>query len=144
MKSYDIAIILWDGVAAEVAREGVKILEASADKYGFGVKTEYFDWGCDYYLKHGEMMPADSLDRLRAFSAIFLGCIGDANKVPDHISLTLLLRIRKGFDQYVNPRPIKLYPGVETPIQTATPKTVDLGVIRENTEGEYSGLGGFF
>lgn len=144
MKSYDVAVIPGDGVGKEVARESVKILNAVADKHGFKVKTEYFDWGCGYYLEHGEMMPEDILDILKDFDAIFLGCIGDASKVPDHISLTLLLRIRKGFDQYVNLRPIKLYPGVETPVRKATPEAVDMVVIRENTEGEYSSVGGFF
>jgi tartrate dehydrogenase/decarboxylase/D-malate dehydrogenase len=143
-KFYNIAMIPGDGVGGEVSEEAVKILHAVADKYSFGVNTQYFDWGCDYYLKHCEMMPEDSLNTLKDFDAIFLGCIGDANKVPDHISLTLLLKIRKGFDQYVNLRPIKLYPGVETPIKTARPDTVDLVVVRENTEGEYSAIGGFF
>lgn len=143
-KFHNIAMIPGDGVGVEVSKEAVKILHAVADKYSFGVNTQYFDWGCDYYLKHREMMPEDSLNTLKDFDAIFLGCIGDANKVPDHISLTLLLKIRKGFDQYVNLRPIKLYPGVETPIKTARPDTVDLVVIRENTEGEYSTMGGFF
>lgn len=144
MKSYHIAIIPGDGVGVEVAGEGAKILDAAAEKYGFTVHTEYFPWGCNYYLKYGEMMPEEVLDILKNFDAIFLGCIGDANKVPDHISLTLLLKIRKGFDQYVNLRPIKLYPGITTPIKTATPETVDMMVIRENTEGEYSGIGGLF
>jgi tartrate dehydrogenase/decarboxylase/D-malate dehydrogenase len=144
MKSYHIAVIPGDGVGKEIAREAGKIMDAVADKYGFTVTTESFGWGCDYYLKHGTMMPADILDILRGFDAIFLGCIGDANKVPDHVSLTLLLSIRKGFDQYVNLRPIRLYPGVETPVKTATPDTVDMIVIRENTEGEYSGVGGLF
>src|SRR5688572_29083872 len=90
------------------------------------------------------MMPEVVLDTLAQFVSIFLGCIVDANKVPDHVSLTMLLAIRKGFDQYVNLRPIKLYPGVETPIRTATPETVDMLVIREDTEGEYAGNGGFF
>lgn len=144
MSSYRIAVIPGDGVGNEVAREAIKILTASADKHGFQVETESFDWGCDFYLKSGVMMPEDGLEILKAFDAVFLGCIGDANKVPDDISLTLLLRIRKGFDQYVNLRPIKLYPGVESPIKTATPGTVDLVAIRENTEGEYAGTGGFF
>jgi tartrate dehydrogenase/decarboxylase/D-malate dehydrogenase len=144
MKTYDIAVIPGDGVGSEVAAEAVKILNALVDKYGLAVKTETFDWGCDYYLKHGEMMPDDALDRLKGFDAIFLGCIGDAAKVPDHTSLTLLLTLRQGFDQYVNLRPIKLYPGVETPLKRATPETVDLIVVRENTEGEYSASGGFF
>ena len=144
MKSYNIAVIPGDGIGREVTNEAIKILNALSEKHGFKVKTEDFDWGCDYYLKHGEMMPENILDTLKGFDAIYLGCIGDANKVPDHISLTLLLKIRKGFDQYVNLRPIKLYPGIETPIKTATPETIDLVVIRENTEGEYAGVGGFF
>ena len=144
MKSYDIAVIPGDGVGNEVAAEALKILGAVADRYDFAIKTVSFDWGCDYYLKHGEMMPKDVLDTLRDFDAIFLGCIGDANKVPDHVSLTLLLTIRKGFDQYANVRPIVLYPGVESLLKKATPDTIDMVVIRENTEGEYSGVGGFF
>jgi isocitrate/isopropylmalate dehydrogenase len=103
-----------------------------------------FDWSCDRYLELGEMMPGDALETLGVFDSIFLGCIGDAAKVPDDVSLMMLLAIRKGFDQYVNLRPIKLYPGVATPIRTATPETVDILVIRENTEGEYSHNGGFF
>lgn len=144
MKSYDVAVIPGDGVGEEVAAESIKILNAAADKYGFGVKIETFDWGCDYYLKHTSMMPHDALATLKSFDAIFLGCVGDANKVPDHISLTLLLAIRKGFDQYVNLRPIRLYPGVESLVKTASPETVDMIVVRENTEGEYSAAGGFF
>ena len=89
MKSYDVAVIPGDGVGKEVAREAVKILRAVADKYGFTIKTEPYDWGCDYYLKHGEMGPGNMLDILKPFDAIFLGCIGDASKVPDHISLMI-------------------------------------------------------
>ena len=144
MKNYSIAVIPGDGIGKEVSIEAVKILKAVSEKHGFGVKTESFDWSCGYYLKHGEMGPENILDILKGFDAIFLGCIGDANKVPDHISLTLLLKIRKGFDQYVNLRPVRLYPGVETPVKSATPENLDLVVIRENTEGEYAGAGGFF
>ena len=144
MKSYDIAVIPGDGVGKEIAAEALKILDAVADKYSFNVKTETFGWGCDHYLKHGQMMPENALDNLKDFDAIFLGCVGDINKVPDHISLTLILTIRRGFDQYVNLRPIKLYPGIDTPIKSAAPETVDMVVVRENTEGEYSASGGFF
>jgi tartrate dehydrogenase/decarboxylase/D-malate dehydrogenase len=144
MKPYDIAVIPGDGVGMEVSGEAIKILSVLADKYGFGVKTETFEWGCDYYLKHSQMMPDDVLVTLKDFDAIFLGCIGDAGKVPDHISLTLLLTIRKGFEQYVNLRPIKLYPGVDTSLKNASPETVDMVVVRENTEGEYSATGGFY
>ena len=144
MKSYDIAIIPGDGVGREVANEAAKILDAVAQKFGFAVRTETFDWGCDYYLKNGQMMPDDMLTTLKDFDALFLGCVGDINKVPDHISLMLILTIRKAFDQYVNLRPIKLYPGIYTPIKGATPETIDMVVVRENTEGEYSATGGFF
>jgi tartrate dehydrogenase/decarboxylase/D-malate dehydrogenase len=144
MASYDIAVIPGDGVGNEVAAEAVKNLKGAADKYGFKVAITDFDWGGDYYLRTGEMMPADALEQLKGVDAIFLGCIGDAAKVPDHISLKLLLHIRKGFDQYVNLRPIRLYPGVETPIKTASAETIDMIVVRENTEGEYSAMGGIF
>ena len=143
-KSYNIAVIPGDGVGNEIAREALKILNATGEKYGFGLHFDHFDWGCDYYLKNGIMNPDNMLDILKDFDAIYLGCIGDANKVPDHISLRLLLDIRKGFEQYVNLRPIKLYPGVHTPVKTATPENLDMLVVRENTEGEYSAAGGFF
>ena len=144
MNHYNIAIIPGDGVGAEISEVATSMLEAAANKFAFKAEHETFDWGCDYYLKHGQMGPDGLLDTLKGFDSIFLGCIGDAGKVPDHISLTILLQIRKGFDQYVNLRPIQLYPGVDTPIRTATPETVNMVVIRENTEGEYSANGGFF
>ncbi len=144
MKSHRIALIPGDGVGVEITEEAVRVLDAASDIHGFDVSTEGFDWSCDRYLETGSMMPEDALEVLSGFDSIFLGCIGDANKVEDHISLQMLLAIRKGFDQYVNLRPIKLYPGVSSPIATATPETVDILVIRENTEGEYSGVGGFF
>jgi tartrate dehydrogenase/decarboxylase/D-malate dehydrogenase len=144
MKHYNIANIPGDGVGTEVAREALKVFDAAGQKFGFKASYENHDWGCDYFLKHGEMNPANMLETLTGSDAIFLGCIGDASKVPDHVSLQLLLKIRKGFDQYVNLRPINLYPGVHSPISTATPESVDFIVVRENTEGEYSSMGGFF
>jgi len=144
MNNYNIAVIPGDGVGTEVSAEATRMLQAAADKFAFKTEFENFDWGCDYYLEHGQMGPDNLLDVLKGFDSIFLGCIGDAGKVPDHISLTILLQIRKGFDQYVNLRPIQLYPGVDTPIRTATPETVNMIVVRENTEGEYSANGGFF
>jgi tartrate dehydrogenase/decarboxylase / D-malate dehydrogenase len=144
MPDYRIAIIPGDGIGGEVASEAVKILDAVKEKYGFALQTVSFDWGCDYYLKYGKMMADDMLNTLKGFDAIFLGCVGDASKVSDHISLGLLLTIRTGFDQYINLRPIKLYPGVTTLIETASPESIDMIVVRENTEGEYAGLGGFF
>jgi tartrate dehydrogenase/decarboxylase/D-malate dehydrogenase len=144
MKEYDIALIPGDGVGAEVAKEAMKAAEAAVRSSKIRLNWKWFDWGCDYYLKHGRMMPEDVLDVLSGFDAIFLGCVGDASKVPDHISLQLLLTIRKGFDQYVNLRPIYLYDGVETQLKKAVPGSVDLVVVRENVEGEYAQVGGRF
>src|SRR3989304_3449873 len=139
-----VAVIPGEGVGTEVAAEAVRVLEAAAKRFGFDLETENFTWGGDWYLQHGEMMADDALATLVKFDAIFLGCIGDAAKVPDDVSLPMLLGIRRGFDQYVNLRPVPLCPGVSTPISTAHPETVDMVVVRENTEGEYSRLGGMF
>jgi len=144
MESYRVALIPGDGVGLEITDEAMRVLDAAADIHGFDMATTGFDWSCDRYLEHGAMMPEDALETLAAFDSIFLGCIGDANKVEDHVSLQMLLAIRKGFDQYVNLRPIKVYPGVSSPIATSSPDTLDILVIRENTEGEYSNVGGFF
>lgn len=144
MKSYRIASIPGDGVGQEVAVEAKKVLDTISVKHGFELEIEHLDWGCDYYLEHQRMMPEDGLERLTDFDAIFLGSVGNAKKVPDHISVKLVLDIRKAFDQYVNLRPIQLYPGVNTLIRTATPESVNMVVVRENTEGEYSTVGGFF
>ena len=108
-KEYSLAVIPGDGVGTEVCREAVKVGSAAAQKNGSMLTFEWFNWGCDYYLKHGRMMPEDVLDILSGFDGIFLGCVGDASKVPDHISLGLLLTVRKGFDQYVNLRPIGVF-----------------------------------
>ena len=143
-RHYRIAVIPGDGVGPEVAKEATGAARAAGKAYGFEIEFDIFDWNCDRYLEVGQMMPDDALEQIRDHDAIFLGCLGDASKVPDHISLEALLRIRKGFDQYVNLRPIRLYPGVATPVSTVTPETLDILVVRENTEGEYSGIGGFF
>jgi tartrate dehydrogenase len=144
MKEYNIAVIPGDGVGVEVSREATKVAEAAVRGGTARLNWTWFDWGCEYYLQHGRMMPEDVLDVLSGFDAIFLGCIGDASKVPDHISLQLLLTIRKGFDQYVNLRPIYLYEGVDTQLKKAVPGAVDLVVVRENVEGEYAQVGGRF
>jgi tartrate dehydrogenase/decarboxylase/D-malate dehydrogenase len=144
MAEYRVAVVPGDGVGPEVSAEAERVLRAAGGRFGFGVETVWFDWSCDRYLAEGSMMPADALETLGRFDAIFLGCIGDADKVPDDVSLQMLLDIRVGFDQYVNLRPIRLYPGVPTPIRTATPETVDMVVVRENTEGEYARQGGFY
>ena len=144
MSLYRIAMLPGDGVGNEITTEAAKILETVAMKHDFVAEIEKFEWSCDYYLKNGTMMPDDALEILKGFDAIFLGCVGDTGKVPDHISQIMLLAIRKGLDQYVNLRPIKPYPGVESPLKSASPESVDMIVVRENTEGEYSALGGFF
>lgn len=144
MSDFRIAVIPGDGVGPEVATEATEVVATAAGVYGFGVEFESFDWNCDRYLEFGEMMPDDALDTLAGYDAIFLGCIGDSAKVADHVSLEALLRIRKGFDQYVNLRPIRLYEGVPTPVTTADPDSLDILVVRENTEGEYSAVGGIF
>jgi len=143
-KGYRIAIIPGDGVGPEVSDEAVKVVKEAVKGSDISFDLEWFDWGCDFYLKHGIMMPTDGVDILSGFDAIFLGCIGDADKVPDHISITLILQIRKGFDQYVNLRPIYLHEGVDTPLKSIRQGSIDLMVVRENTEGEYSQVGGRF
>ena len=144
MKEYDIAVIPGDGVGTEVSKEAVKAAEAVVRGRNIRLNWNWFDWGCDYYLEHGRMMPEDVLGVLSGSDAIFLGCVGDASKVPDHVSLQLLLTIRKGFDQYVNLRPIYLYQGVETQLRKAVPGAIDMVVVRENVEGEYAQVGGRF
>lgn len=145
MKNYQLAVIAGDGIGPEVMTEGIKVLDlvAAADG-GFRFDYTRFPWGCEYYLQHGEMMPADGLDQLKPFDAILLGAVG-APSVPDHISLRdLLLKIRRGFDEYVNVRPVRLLKGAPCPLKNATCKDIDMVVIRENSEGEYAGEGGWF
>ena len=140
--AHKIAVIPADGIGKEVIAEGIKVLEAvsSLDKQ-VRFDFTYFDWGCEYYLKTGLMMPKDGIDTLRNFEAIFLGAVGDP-KVADHISLWgLLLAIRKNFQQYVNVRPVKLLNGANCPIKGKNPSDIDMLFIRENSEGEYSGSG---
>jgi tartrate dehydrogenase/decarboxylase/D-malate dehydrogenase len=135
-------VIPGDGIGREVVPEGVRVLQAAARRFGFGVQTVEFAWGCGYYLEHGVMMPSDGLAQLRGFHAILLGAVGDP-RVPDHVSLWgLLLRIRKGFDLYVNLRPVRLLAGVPGPLAGRGPEDVDMVFVRENTEGEYAGVGG--
>ena len=143
-KEFSIAVIPGDGVGNEVSKEAMCIGAAAAQKSEIRLRADWFDWGCDFYLKHGAMMPPDALDTLSGYDAIYLGCIGDAAKVPDQISLSLLLKIRKGFDQYVNLRPVFLYQGVACPLREVPPGGIDFVVIRENVEGEYSQVGGRF
>ncbi|PYV33554.1 MAG: tartrate dehydrogenase [Acidobacteria bacterium] len=142
MKTYRTALVPGDGIGKEVIPAATDVLWAAAD--GFGLEFESFDWGCEYYLRHGRMMPEDGLERLRPFDAIFLGAIGHPS-VPDHISLRqLLLRIRFGFDLYVNLRPIEILPGLDPPLKGKSAEHIHMLFVRENTEGEYAGLGGRF
>jgi len=143
MKTYRIALIPGDGIGKEVIPAGVNVLEAAAAGE-FALSFEQFDWGCEYYLRTGRMMPEDGLEQLRPFDAIYLGAIGHPT-VPDHISLReLLLKIRFGFDLYVNLRPVEILPGLESPLRGKSAAEINMLFIRENTEGEYCGLGGRF
>jgi len=143
MKRYRIAVLPGDGIGTEVTPEGIRVLERAADLAGsFAFDFESFPWGCEYYAEHGRMMAADGLGVLRRYDAIYFGAVGDP-AVPDHISLRgLRLPICQGFDQYVCFRPSTLLPGVSSPLAGKSPEEIDFVVIRENTEGEYSGAGG--
>ena len=142
MKAYHVAVIPGDGIGRDVTDEAIKVLNAVAQKDGtFRFAFTEFPWGCEYYLKTGKMMDDDGMDVLKKFDAIFLGAVGYPD-VPDHISLRdLLLKIRRGFDQYVNLRPIKLLKGADSVLKDVSPEDIDMLFIRENTEGEYCGLG---
>src|SRR6202044_3835857 len=133
-----------DGSGKEVVPEGVRVLEAAAKKYGFKLQLDEFDFAsCDYYLKHNKMMPDDWKDEISRYDAIFFGAVGWPEKVPDHISLWgSLIQFRREFDQYVSLRPVRLLPGVPCPLAGKKPGDIDFWVVRENTEGEYSQLGG--
>jgi tartrate dehydrogenase/decarboxylase / D-malate dehydrogenase len=142
VSTYKIAVIPGDGIGVEVMVEGVRVLQAAADKFGFQIKWNTFDWSCETYKQTGAMMPADGLERLAQHDAIYLGAVGFPG-VPDHISLWgLLIPIRREFDQYVNLRPVRLLPGVPCPLAGKTCGDIDFWVVRENTEGEYSMIGG--
>ena len=142
MRTYSIANIPGDGIGKEVLPEGVRVLEAAAAVCGFRLNWRHFDWSCETYKATGAMMPDDGIDRLSQHDAIFLGAVGFPG-VPDHVSLWgLLIPIRREFDQYVNLRPVRLLPGVRCPLRDKQPGDVDFWVVRENTEGEYSRIGG--
>jgi tartrate dehydrogenase/decarboxylase / D-malate dehydrogenase len=135
-------VIAGDGIGREVVPEGIRVLEAAGRRLGFSLEWRDFDWSCDAYLATGRMMPADGLEQLRAFDAIFLGAVGHP-RVPDHISLWgLLIPIRRGFEQYANLRPVRMLPGIETALKGYPPGEIDFCIVRENNEGEYSEMGG--
>ena len=142
MKTYTLAVIPGDGIGNEVVPEGLRVLEAVGAKYGIQFRFKHFDWSCESYKTTGRMMPEDGISRLRDHDAIFLGAVGFPG-VPDHISLWgLLIPIRREFDQYVNLRPVQLLPGIKCPLRDRKPGDIDFWIVRENTEGEYSQIGG--
>ena len=142
MKSHRIAVIPGDGIGKEVVPEGLRVLEVASKKFGIGFKWDHFPWSCEYYAEHGRMMPAGALAQIRAHDAIFLGAVGFPG-VPDHVSLWgLLIPIRREFDQYANVRPVRLMPGIRSPLADRKIGDIDMIVVRENTEGEYSSIGG--
>jgi tartrate dehydrogenase/decarboxylase / D-malate dehydrogenase len=141
---YRIAVIAGDGIGKEVVPEGVRVLEAAAKKFDFELRQDHFDFAsCDYYEKHKRMMPQDWKERIGGHDAIFFGAVGWPAKVPDHISLWgSLILWRREFDQYINLRPVRLMPGVPSPLAGRKSGDIDFWVVRENTEGEYSAIGG--
>jgi tartrate dehydrogenase/decarboxylase/D-malate dehydrogenase len=143
MKEYRIAAIPGDGIGKEVLPEGLKVLQTVAEVTGdFQLEVEEFPWGCEHYLESGEVMPADGTETLKGFDAIYFGA-GGHPQVPDYLSAwKLIFVIRHAFNQYINLRPVKLFPGVTTPLRNVTPNDMDFVIVRENTEGEFAGPGG--
>jgi len=142
MSKIKVAVIPGDGIGTEVMPEGMRVLEAAGSKHGIEFEWQEYDWSCETYLKTGRMMPEDGIDQLRPFDAIYLGAAGFPT-VPDHISLWgLLIPIRREFDQYINLRPVRLFDGVPCPLAGRKAGDIDMYVVRENVEGEYSSIGG--
>jgi len=144
MKRHRIAVIPGDGIGREVIPEGLRVVESAARAYGIDIEFKHFNWACvEYYQEHGRMLPDDWYDRLKTYDAIFFGAVGWPSTVPDHVSLWgSLLKFRREFDQYVNLRPVRLMAGVPCPLAGRKPGDIDFYVVRENTEGEYSSIGG--
>lgn len=140
---YKIGVMPGDGTGPEVVREGLKILEAAAGKYGFKYELVEYDFGGDRYLRTGETLPDSAIEEFKKLDAIFLGAIGHPDVKPGILETGILLKARFALDQYINLRPVKLYPGVETPLKDKGPEDIDYVVVRENTEGLYAGAGGF-
>jgi tartrate dehydrogenase/decarboxylase/D-malate dehydrogenase len=138
MTKHKVAVIPGDGIGNEVVPEGLRVIEAAGRRFGFECAFTHFDWNCERFTKTGRMMPEDGLDQLRQFEAIFLGAVGFPG-VPDHVSLWgLLIPIRRGFHQYINLRPVRLLKGVRSPLAGRTSADIDMLIVRENNEGEYS------
>lgn len=142
MASYRIAVVPGDGTGPEVTAEAVKVLGAAADRFGFGLETAEFDFGGDRWLRCGETLPDTAVDELRGFDAILLGAIGHPEVAPGILEKGILLRLRFELDQYINLRPVKLFPGVECPLRDKGPAEIDYVVVRENSGGIYTGMGG--
>jgi tartrate dehydrogenase/decarboxylase / D-malate dehydrogenase len=144
MKTHKIAVIAGDGIGKEVMPEGLRVVEEAARRFSIGLELQTFEWAnCDYYAQHGQMMPDDWIEQLKEFEAIYFGAVGWPATVPDHVSLWgSLIKFRRDFDQYVNLRPVRLMPGVPCPLAGKKPGDIDFYVVRENTEGEYSAVGG--
>ena len=141
-KTYKIAVMPGDGTGPEVVREGVKVLDAAAAKYGFKLDKTDYDFGGERYQRTGEILPDTAIEELRGYEAIFLGAIGHPDVKPGILEKGILLKLRFALDQYINLRPVKLYPGVETPLKHKGPAEIDFVVVRENSEGLYVGAGG--
>ena len=141
---FNIAVIAGDGIGKEVMPEGIKVLKKVSEKFDINLNFEEFDFSSyDYYEKHGQMMPNNWKEKISSHDAIFFGAVGWPDKIPDHVSLWgSLLKFRREFDQYVNLRPVKLMPGVPSPLANKNPGDIDFYIVRENTEGEYSSIGG--
>ena len=143
MAKHKIAVIPGDGIGKEVVPEGLRVLDAVASRFNVDLQLDHFDWSCDYYLAHGSMMPENWKEQIGRHDAIFFGAVGWPAKVPDHVSLWgSLIKFRRDFDQYVNLCPCRLMPGMRTPLADRKPGDIDFFVVRENTEGEYSSVGG--
>jgi 3-isopropylmalate dehydrogenase len=142
MKSYDIALMPGDGTGPEVLREGVKVLDATASRYDIKLNFQNFDFGGERYKRTGETLPDKAIAELKTFDAIYLGAIGHPDVKPGVLELGILLKLRFALDQYINLRPVKLYPNVDTPLKGKGPAEIDFVVVRENTGGIYTGMGG--
>ncbi len=142
MSTYKIAVIPGDGTGPEVITEGVKVLKAASDRFGFELDFTWYDYGGERYLRTGEVLPEGAVEDLKQYKAIYLGAIGHPDVKPGILEKGILLALRFALDQYINLRPVILYPGVDTPLKHKGPEDIDFVVVRENTEGLYAGAGG--
>ena len=142
MRTYNIAVIPGDGTGTEVVREGVKVLDAACAKHDVKLNYQQYDFGGERYKRTGELLPASAIEELRTFDAIFLGAIGDPDVKPGILEKGILLTMRFALDQYINLRPVKLYPNVYTPIKDKGPAEIDFMIVRENVGSIYTGIGG--